>query len=336
MRVTIYPFCGQQDKEKGLFRLESDSSFRMLQFVAGKMVDELGWWPTTVLPPPGMCVDRPTIRGGFRYASMPIDNLHRRLHWTPEEWMDRSDMAILGHELMAFPLRCVRPELKIVAECGLTPTTAWPQTAPLFPLAWQSSDLVYTFSEGTAAEIKAPRVSVWNACFDERNLRPSKTKDIDVLFNQRASATGYSNHKEFVRQMDGTNLRVVMTDPTGYLRKTGEAPSSWLLPPLSTAEYYDLLGRSRVVVGLTTNAYGGAAFREAICSGAVPVALKQPGYIELLGPHWAWYVDDPDTLAEIIDEAGRYGYVSDDVLERARACSYQAVWPKIRRDLETL
>lgn len=342
MRVTLYPFFSQQDKAQRKFRLSSDSGVKLYCYIAKRMVG-VGWEPTLVLPHPSQCVDY--VEAPCRTRVVPynvaVDNLDRRLQWEPSflrQLAEDSDLLLTQHEFLPIPLRALAPELPVVMECGIRPDTAWPETAALFPLAWGSASLVHCNSQPLAETVDAPRVRVWQFAYDADVFEPAPgPKTVDVVFPARASATGYSGHRAFVDAMRSSPLVVRMTDPTGYLGVTGECPCEWLAGnPLDSATYLRLLRSSRVVVSLTTNGYGGYAFREAIACGCVPVALRRPEYVELLGKSWPYYTDGSDVRA-VSTAAAYYGWHSElraGVLERLVESSYQRAWEKAYVDLQ--
>lgn len=353
MRVVLYPFFSQQDKITSKFKLESDSGVKLYKFMHEQML-KCGWDSTLVLPRHDQRADDGFVEPE-RSHTVPnhtcIDNLDRRLQWDPE-WLrhvvEDCDVFLTQHEFFAYPLRCLVPDLRIAMECGIAPTTAWPQTEEMFYLSWKAADLVHCNSQ-TVADRVAPYcpVTVWTFAYDhqllcERNL----ARDIDVLFPARASSTDYSNHKVFVTAM--RNMRdsyILMTDPTNYLRLTGEAPEHWLPDaPLSRPQYEEALHRTKVVVGLTTNGYGGYAFREAVAAGAIPVAVKTPEYVELLGHEWPYYAEtlDAHDVWRAVDSALKLGWAGVPqhlyfgINVNIQSCTYQASWYKAKQNLEGL
>lgn len=340
MRVTLYPFFSQQNKITNKFRLDSDSGVKLYAYIAKQLV-ALGHEVQFVLPP---CEQR---EGAVRLScaelvspALEVSNLDRRLQWDPA-WLRRAgqcDLLLTQHEFLAYPLRCLYPQLRIVMECGIRPDTAWPETKDMFPLAWRAATLVHCNSQNLADAVTdgGGRAVVWSFAYDDRLAVPRHSnRDVDVLFNARCSATEYSNHSAFVSAMKGTELRVQMTDPTNYLRQRGEV-LEWTGDPVE--HYEELLHRVKVVVGLTDNGYGGYAFREAVAAGACPVALRSPSYTELLTDEWP-YLCELSTVRSTVESAVKTGWKSigtklvQQVSENLRKSSYSAAWRKAKEDL---
>lgn len=343
MKVIFYPFFSQQDKRTGKFLLESDSGVKLYAYMAERMAAD-GCDVQFVFPDGRQCCgygDELAYRlrkAGVERHVIPyrlaVDNLDRRLQWEPS-WL-RSlgcDLLFTQHEFLAYPLRCLLPDQRVVMECGIRPGTAWPQTAELFPMAWRSADLVHCNSAVLAKDVSSfAETVVWQFSYEDSVAvaRIGGVKDVDVLFNARCSATNYSHHEEFLRAFSGSKLVVRVTDPTRYLGSESA---------LDRGSYVDLLHRSRVVVGLTDNGYGGHAFVEAVAAGACPVALKAPEYEELLTESWPYYCD-LGNIAETVRRAllGRWAAVSTKVVRRVQenvaARSYSAAWKKAKHDLE--
>jgi hypothetical protein len=352
MRILLYPFFSQQDKRTGKFLLESDSGVKLYSYIASRAMGE-GWSTAFVLPQASQCEDSEWTPPGsyIRYPGhLEQSNLDRRLQWD-SRWLrvcaDVADVILTQHEFLAYPLRCLVPNSRIVMECGIRPETVWPQTGALFPLAWDAADLVHCNSWTLTDEMRLRGVnaSCWQFAVPE-DVGPSlASKAVDVLFNSRASATGYTNHDVFLRAMEGTDLRVLVTDPTSYLRLEGGCSCDWLPPePLDRKSYVEALQSSTVVVGLCNNGYGGYAFREAMAAGALPVALRAPEYEELLTPMWPYYAKalDPHEVYIAVVRAleGGWAGVPDDVRfsveHRLRQSSYREAWRTARHDIVTV
>lgn len=344
MRVLLYPFYSQQDKRTGKFLLASDSGFRAYSYIGRQMLAE-GWEPVMLVPPAEQCADCPFLP--YRIVQFPYelcsDNLLRRLQWNPD-WLAGLDydLVLTTHEFIAYPLRCLKPGLRIVMECGIRPSTAWPETAALFPLARVAADAVHFNSQLLADECEhSRRKFVWPFGYEERPHKVCK-RTIDVVFPARTSSTEYSNHRLFVLALGGTDLAVVMTDPTSYLRSNpGKAPDGWVPPhPLLRADYDDLLDGSKVVVGLTANGYGGYAFQEAVAAGCCPVALRCPEYEELLGADWPYLCSsNPYSLRAAVLAALAHGWprqFEERVHTKIKGNSYGAAWDRTSRDLKEL
>lgn len=349
MRVVLYPFFSQQDKVAGKFRLASDSGVKLYRYMARRM-QERGWDVSMVLPHPMQCVDE-----GFNpgccvlYPPYPValSNLDRRCQWHPD-WLKtiahKCDLFMTQHEFLAIPLRILEPQLRIVMECGIKPETAWPSCAGLFQLAWRAASMVHCNSEELARMVRAggaAKAVLWQFAYNEALIGDcTGTRDVDVVFPARASETEYSNHTAFMEAVAPTALNVVMTDPTSYLRRHGT--SRFVTPsPLNGEEYRATLRRSKVVVSLTRNGYGGYAFREAIASGCVPVALREPEYVDLLGTEWPYYAESlqPNSIRSAVEHALACGWstvpaaTQNSIAERLKESSYGGAWQKALHDL---
>jgi hypothetical protein len=326
MRVILYPFFSQQDKRQRLFRLDSDSGVRLYSYMAARLV-EAGHDVAMVVPPIEQCVDALTFPcRTIRSPKLCIDNLDRRLQWDPT-WLRslECDLLLTQHEFLAYPFRCLHPQTKIFMECGMRPDTAWPETREMFPLAWRAADLVHCNSDDLATQM--PNSTVWRFGYDDDiAISRGLSRDIDVLFPARASATNYSNHEAFLKAFEGSPLTTKLTDPTSFL---GNAP-------LSRAEYLTTLHRSRVVVGLTDNGYGGYAFIEAVAAGACPVALRS--YAHLLTDAWPYFCE-LGGVREVTERALKLGWagVSTKIVRRVQqnllTYSYSSAWAKAKEDI---
>ena len=351
MKAVFFPFFSQQRKDCRKFSLGSDSGVRLYSYCAARAAD-LGWDSTLVLPDWSQCADC-APQYGTKYTvlrlppTLPIDNMERRLHWDVgalRNVVGDADVLCTQHQSLAYPLRKLFPKLTILTECG----GAGPAfgLGDLTRLAYEASDLVHCNSQELADQLtgvgwRMP-TSVWtfgveDALFDMQRL-PSKH---DVLFPARASATGYSNHQLFVDAMRGVAHRVLMTDPTGYLKESSGCPLEWLYEqPLSRAQYLEALLSSRVVVGLTDNGYGGYALMEAIACGSVPVALKTEAYASLLGDDWPYFCEeDASDLRRTVEGALRFGLSPlrrERLIVRLDRCRYSRAWETARKDMEGL
>jgi len=217
-------------------------------------------------------------------------------------------------------------------ECGIRPDTAWPETKAMFPLAWKAASLIHCNSIQLAKMVseEGGNAKVWQFAYEDSIVIPRNLpRDIDVLFPARCSATNYSNHLAFIRAFNDDVLCTCMTDPTNYLGHSLE---------LGSVEYSNTLHRSKVVVGLTDNGYGGYAFREAIAAGACPVALDTPEYRELLTDAWP-YLCTLDDVRQIAEKALATGWKSlgtklvQQVSENLRNSSYSQAWISAKEDL---
>lgn len=320
MRVAIWPFCSQIDRNRGCHLLSTCASCKQLAFLADKMQKELGWRVTVAVPINSF--DSP-FQCPVKFVHLPLDNPTQRVHWDTDDLrqlLEDADIFIANHEYLAIPARVMFPKLKIVQQCLVRPDT------PLFQVAWDSANLVTTQSDHAAEVIQQQtltRVSPWKMSFDEDNFkdRAPVARDIDVLFVQRCSPTNYTHHEEFMR-CDLSGLRVVYTDVTNWLR-TRRPDLEYTTPKT----YYDALHRAKVAVSLNDNLCGGLSTREAARAGCTLVCLDAPCYRELRGAH----LTDLEHLGSTIRQA---------LLERTStdvsAESYQASWLRVRGDLVDL
>jgi hypothetical protein len=200
-------------------------------------------------------------------------------------------------------------------------------------------DFVHCTSEQYVSAVGAcAETVVWQFAYDDSIRNGNAHRDIDVLFNSRTSATGYSNHELFASTLLPMGLRVAMTDPTRYYTRSH---LGWLHGPYSPAEYGGILQRSRVVVGLVGNGYGGHAFREAIAAGACPVALRTPAYEALLTDAWPYFCNATElSLRTAVLSALEHGWSNvpkgalDAVQANIAKCSYSAAWAQAKADIE--
>jgi hypothetical protein len=356
MNVTLYPFFSQQDKRTNNFRLDSDSGVKLYAFMAEKFV-ERGDTVFFVLPQEYQCATDVALHKDVTVLRPPFvlspNNLDRRLQWEPS-WLRnvaKTDLLLTQHEFLAYPLRCLAPKLRIIMECGIRPETAYQETAAMFELAWNAASLIHcnsqTLAQSVSQQTNTPTTE-WQFAYDERDLHPGKPivdRKIDVLFPSRASSTSYSNHELFIQAMTTVACSVLMTDPTNFLRHTNRVQDGWLPKnPLVKSQYYNTLGDSKVVVGLTDNGYGGYAFREAIASGCIPVALRCPEYEELLTPDWPYLVadKDPELLRRTVIDAlnSRWGAIPTKLRMKVQykimEGSYETAWKRAAADMRRL
>lgn len=336
-KLVIWPFFSQQNKLNGFFRLDQCSGHKQNLFLM-EQLSMLGWNVELVLPFEELCDqhDVTNFHGFVRRVYVPNDNLTQRLHWNTHEVkriLHNADVAYIKHETLPIVARCMFPNLPIATECGFPLGMAWSQTDFLIQEARLVSDLVCCNSTELARD--NANATVWKLGFDERRFPQGWTmvRDIDVLFPQRASVTNYSMHKEFINAMRCTNLRIAMTDVTKFLAKTNEAPASWLWDVPNDKDYLSLLYRSKVVVGLVKNGYGGYAFREAVMAGCCPVMLRAKCYVDDFGEDWPYYFTGEHDMLEAITNALRDPI---PVVDKVKQYSYQSAWPKVLEDLNDL
>lgn len=332
MPLTFYPFCSQQDKVTGKFRLRSDAGVRMYSHMART------FGATLVLPPREQCIDDVEGVEMLHTESQLLDNRLRKLDWDVR-WL-QSLLARVGdgplvttHETLPIPLRLLAPKLRIVVEGMRPPAEA---EADLYKLAQRSANLVHCNSRQLAAEVDG-NARVWPFGYEDsyEELRGC-TRDIDVLFNARISAVDYTNFNMFREAMLGApELSVRVTDPTGYGRMHGLVPDGWRCDALDEAAYRELLGRCRIVVSLVDNGYGGFAFREAIAAGCTPVCPRWQHYAEVVGATWQHYT--PMSAKHLRVVVRNAAFVRCSIpLDVCRRFSYSTATEIARRDLEAL
>lgn len=323
MQVILWPFCSQQDKQRGKFLLDSDTGVKQYRFVAEQLIAE-GHGVTLVLPT-GADTRLPCLCRVRRQRDVPLSNADRRVHWDTEcirRVCSGADLLVTQHETLPIPVKEMFPKLPVAVEFGmkLGTTTGGLYTAAdyLVKLTLEVADKVLCLGPQLLFEAGKHtwpnKCHLWQMGFDERSIE-NATKDIDVVFPARCSANGYTNHKVFLEATEGMNRHVC--DPTNFLDAS---------MPLFQTAYYRVLARSRVVVGLTNNGYGGFSFQEAIASGCVPVALRS--YSWLLGEDWPFYCElNAESVRECINRALLYRGALPEVHS-----SYQEAWRDSCRD----
>jgi hypothetical protein len=331
VRVTYYPFFSQQHKTHGKFLLGSDSGVKLYAYMAEQSV-KAGWDVRIVLPYRHQCEDAIQLPCEQICAYFAINNLDRRLQWDPD-WLKvvaDTDIVITQHEFMAYPLRCLHPKLKIISECGLLPEVAYQQTAGMFELAWRAADAVHCNSRTIAKHIPN-KTFIWQFGYDDNIVDKSPLpRNIDVLFNARASVTNYTNHELFLKAFVGGPLKYCITDPTNYLKLRDVQ--------FTRSRYIEILHSSKVVVSMHEGGYGGYALREAMACGAIPVTLRLPEYEELLGSDWPYYCEKSvDSLYGAV-KAAMQGWpgTRQDVLNELRKSSYSEAWKQAKEDIESI
>lgn len=343
MKIAFWPFFSQQNKRVGKFSLGSDSGVRLYAHCASEAA-KAGWDATLVLPDWSQC---DSVAPGFAPAralrlapGLPVDNLQRRLHWDTaaiRRVCEGIDVVCTQHQHLAYPIRKLFPELRVLTECGMRPEQAY-DTVPLFELAYRASDLVHCNSAEldsmVSARFRGVRTTVWPFGVDDALLSVERLPiAYDVAFPARASSTGYTNHELFLEAMRfAPQLRTLMTDPTGYLKLRDH--------PMHRDQYVRALSASSVVVGLTDNGYGGYSFLEAVALGCVPVALKLPEYESLLGPGWPYYcVKEPGSVLTAVRRALEGGWPEElrpGVSAQLAKHTYSYAWRRAKGDIERL
>lgn len=336
MRIALIPFCSQQSKSSNKFLLSSDSGVKLLTYMGHRLREE---GHIVRMHVPGKDVsdvwpDLPCIS-----ISWPTCNKLRRLHWDTamlERVACQNDAVFTTHDFLSIPLRMLKPKLKIVLEAGIAPGTAFVEQDSLYPLAYSSADLVYC--NNSTIQRTIPGSKVWQFSYEDTVYNLGLPRDIDVLFNVRGSSTNYSHHREFIAQMRDAGFCVRMTDPTGYLRESKEAPPEWLEgAPYDRSAYLALLQRCKVVVNLATGGGGTHSLREAIAAGCVPVTLNSQEHRDLLGDDWpylCWY--DDVKMAVMVALHNSWPKQAQAMFARLIQCSYSSAWTQARKDLQCI
>lgn len=377
-KLAMLPFFSQQDKATGKFLLASCVATKHCMYLADKITKELGWGVRLIVPQFNNVQSWPEgLNGLFErnfmiyQAPIPPDNFAQRLEWYPHKWHEiigSCDILYTSHELIGWAMKGWRPDLKLVQMHYLTPGTAWPWMNPLFQLNYRAADRLVCLSETMRTNIERdlrdnskgpyPPVNTWPFSCNTERLAMGKPpeRDIDLLFVLRGSSTNYSHHTEFFQALDilrerGWDKTVGFTDYTHYLQTSGyfdgtRGKIEVLKNPQDQNAYINFLYRSKAVIGLCDNGYGGESIREAVYCGAFPILLDCLGYQWLVGRHWPGLVMgvDPLTIADMIEEVfknelwasvelSRADYVSN----RLQQESYAYVWEhKVKPDLLSL
>jgi hypothetical protein len=335
MRVGIQCLFPTQDKNTGYFLLKQCGANRQMSWIARKLIEELGAVVSYAVPKTSDSTAWPLVNR-VHMCSMAADNARERVRWDPRELavMFRDcDIVLCQHEFLAIPLRRMFPQLKIVQMLQCKPDDT------LFKEAWRSADLVAVQSEVAEAYVEdcacATDVTVWPMSYDaDTPCNPDRFRDVDVLFVQRCSSTNYTHHVEFLQALpllESVGRRVVFTDVTGYLRKV--RPDLAYLEYTTPDTFQDYLERSKVVVSFHDTLYGGESIRHACRAGATPVVLDTDAYREMCGKDYPHFVSELspqcifNTCMRAIANPRRVDVSKD---------SYQAVWPRVRADIQRL
>lgn len=328
MRALIYPFYSQQDKATGR-HLPTCGNVKQMAFIARKLT-EIGWKVRVPVPH--------TLPRSFPTAAewrvyVPSNNRAQRLHWDTkelEELGEGCDLAVCCHEFMSIPLRALFPKLKLVQMCSVEVDSS------LFLEAWKCADLVVFQHESARRGWSLPKSTAWTMAYDSEQLPQLRGGDrpIDVCFVQRASASNYSHHLEFMEAAKGRPWSVVYADPTKYLR--AQHPELvYVTDPVSG--YYYTLRRSKVAVSLCSDGFASQSIREAVRMGCAPVLLFTEASKALAGPNWIGYCSEsPDSIREAVEKALGAGGPPQHAVDAVASQSYQAAWLRIQSDLEGL
>lgn len=225
--LAIYPFYSQQDKLTGKFLLSTCGACKQLSWLVKQVRQELGWRVEVAVPAAESVADKayPFDVEALHPVDIEPNNLIERVRWDFAELRRTfagADVALLNHELLAVPVRRLRPRLRIVTMCNTDPRGS---DELLFVESWRSSDVVVAQSPVMAdyirQQVHGSNVVVAPMCFDKLRLVPRRrARDIDVLFVARCSASNHTHHEEFLRAMPlMRDLKVVFTDVTNYLKK---------------------------------------------------------------------------------------------------------------------
>lgn len=335
MKICFIPFYSQQDKRTGRHMIENDSAFRMYRYMASRCAAQ-GWEATLAVPPPRDCFDLPDLFGVTTLLTPKLveSNLDKRVHWD-SVWLKRIasdfDTVVTSHETYPVALRAFSDKLKIVVEAGFRPSTGWSGTEGLITLARACADAVHCNS--LTLKVAHQKRFYWPAGYSAEELRAvprPRVRNTDVVFCGRASATGYTRHDLFLEAVKGKPYRVVMPDPTSYLRVNGGGVGV-PIEPLTRATYLSVLADSRVVVSTIDN--GGFPFglMEAMAMGCVPVVPRLPAYTSVLGCDWRYLFDmNVESLSEALDIATRY---EDRFAYPLPDFSYETVWNTVVKDI---
>lgn len=324
MKLAVWPFVSQFDREHMVHRLDTCGACKQLAFVAERVQAELGWDVVAAVPYTG---GKSPFTCPTAVVAVPLDNPAQRVHWDTfamQRVLADADVLLLNHEYMAIPARALFPKKRIIQMCSVRPDTA------LFRSAWDAADLVVAQGKYAAERIRqctATPVSVWPLAYDEREFGAELPRSIDVLFVQRCSATNYTHHQEFIEAMRWLNdKRVVFTDVTKWLRLTAKQTFEYSDPE----NYLATLHSSKVAVALYDSWYGGLAVREAARAGCSLVLLDVPAYREMGNdPHFTDL--NPSHMASVIKEALSCPRKVDVSQE-----SYQVGWQRVKEDLEKI
>lgn len=317
-KVVCHPFYSQQDKVTGEF-LPTCNNVKMMKYTQDRLRQD------------GYGVSMVGSEG------LPRANAVQRVHWDAQKLRmhyEDADLALCNHEYMAIPLRAMFPKLKVVQYMFISP---WSEL-PVFRAAWDCADLVVTQSEigrVAVAEHTATPVRVWPTNFDDSWCADSgpEGRDVDVFFAMRSSVSNYTHHVEFIGALPlMKDLRVQFADPTRYLEREH--------PDLRRAECYrDVMKRSRVVVAMNDNLYGGATIREAVTCGCIPVVLDAPCYRHLVGSGYQGLVPQPVTPDGIASAVRRVLMNPPDTSAMKRIAAeetFAAGYERVIRDVKEL
>lgn len=378
-RIALLPFYSQQDKQTGKFLLHSCVATKHVMFMARKIHEELGWKIRLIVPPLKDCQTFPDWDGtgdmlDVHEAPIPPENMAQRLQWYPHRWptlFKDVDILFTSHELIGWAIKGVYPMMKVIQQHNLSPETAWPWMSPLFDLNYEAVDIItclswtmHDFIRLRMRSLNEEAVQVWpfswniqklNDPIQSQNWAPPE-RDIDLLFVLRGSSTNYSHHVEFIEALKvlrqiGWQGKVYFPDQTRYLteNKLLEGIENVYVQEgtnKNLGAYTRLLRRSKAVIGLCNNGFGGESVREAIACGAFPILLNCDGYTDLVGEDWPGLLSNmgAEYMAGFINgifDVGLYERATKEQLiqltRRLNEGEYETVWARnIKPTLERL
>jgi hypothetical protein len=374
-RIALLPFYSQQDKQTGKFLLHSCVATKHIMFMAHKIHEELGWKIRLLVPQLKDCQTLPAWDGtgdmlDIHEVAIPAENMAQRLEWYPHRWptlFKDVDILFTSHELIGWAIKGAYPKMKVIQHHNLSPETAWPWMSPLFDMNYEKADVITCLSPSMRQRIRdhlakqrdfekaIDGVQLWPFAWNiqqlhdpiqSQNWAPPE-RDIDLLFVLRGSSTNYSHHVEFIAALKvlreiGWQGKVYFPDQTRYLteNKLLEGIENVYVQEgtnKNLGAYTRLLRRSKAVIGLCDNGFGGESIREAIACGAFPILLNCDGYKDLVDKDWPGLLSNmgAEYMAGFIQgifESGLYERATKDQLihltRNMNAGEYGAVWAR--------
>lgn len=340
MKFLIWPFYGQQDKLTNKFKLVTCADMQWCRFIQSKLL-ALGHNVTFITPLEKQCADPlPEQRIAI---NMPTCNRERRLWWphTAVYAASNSDVVLCMHDTAGYKLKQLTKARVVQFLPAFMDAAPWCQDLHLFKAAWEHADLCVTYGVQAAYTARCHGLNpvVWGQAYDDREYpqvpMQSGTRDIDLLFVCRASATNYTFHKEFIDAVP-KGKRVIYVDVTNYMRQQKLVPEDQLFVKSTQAAFHDLLLRSKYAVSLRDDDYGGFSIRQAVRCGAYPVLLETEAYKSMAGVDWPLFCsiaglkDDLHFALETTPTHSQEAVLISNVAKE----SYQQGWLRAKEDLK--
>jgi hypothetical protein len=351
-KVLYIPFFSQQDKETGEFILESDSNMHIMRNIV-KVLNGFECDVDVALPyePSGIMIGD----YNYKYFKPFNNNVMQRYHFEANDYInlfsEKYDLIInntppVTKNIYATYYYLYKKFPKIVS---ITHFVDYPSmvkvpdkisywsrqvdSAEVSNLSVFISSLSKKMFLEESGLDNSDKITVWKMSFsiEEIDLLINKVEKYPVktiVFPNRISSTGYSNHEIFIEAVNilwkkRKDFQVIFTNTTKYYSKNminNSIPCAFFVDTEKRKDYLNMLSRSHVAVSLFLNdVHGGLAIRESIYCGCVPVVTNVYDYVNIVPEDYSYFVEsDLSNLVEVLDavlDASYYNEYKEKVVE---------------------